>query len=86
LIFFQNTQIRLISSHIFFSPSFENILNCGGCGLGGDGSGEKDRDGGGGGDGGGIECFGVSISANAVFSFSNHRPRNNAIYLLHTIV
>lgn len=43
--------------------------------------------GGDGGDGGGdVECFGLSISADAVFSFSNHQPRNEAIYLLHTIV
>ena len=33
-----------------------------------------------GGDGGGdVECFGVSISASAIFSFSNHQPRNKAI-------
>lgn len=84
MIFFQNTQIRLISSYIFLSPSFENVLDCGGCGLGGDGQGERDGDGGGG--DGGIGRFGVSISANAVFSFSNHQPRNNTVYLLHTIV
>lgn len=51
-----------------------NIWNGGGGGGGGDASG--------GGDGGGTGDIGSSISADAVFSYSNCQPRNKAVCLL----
>ena len=61
LVFFQNTQIRLISSHTFFFSIFlldvknENIWNCGG-GDNGDG-------------GGGIGGIGVQHFSKCCFQF-----------------
>lgn len=61
LVFFQAAQIKLISSHTFFSVLMlnvknENICHCAGGGDGG---------------GGGIGGTGVGILTNAIFEYSN---------------